>query len=105
MRARVVVVQPNALGQSSSPAILDGSFEFRQRLAIPVRIYCGPFRHKLGKQDAFSGGQRFNTDGGVGEAVSGFIDGLAAEFFEEGFQKWITRQEKCVEKSGDCVEK
>ena len=54
MRARVVVVQPNALGQSSSPAILDGSFEFRQRLAIPVRIYCGPFRHKLGKQDAFS---------------------------------------------------
>lgn len=51
------------------------------------------------------GGQRFNTDEEVKEAVSKFIDGLAAEFFEEGFQKWITRQEKCVEKSGDNVEK
>ena len=51
------------------------------------------------------GGQRFNTDEEVKEAVSKFIDGLAAEFIEEGFQKWITRQEKCVEKSGDYVEK
>ena len=49
--------------------------------------------------------QRFNTDEEVKEAVSKFIDGLAAEFFEEGFQKWITRQKKCVEKSGDYVEK
>ena len=39
------------------------------------------------------------------KVVSKFIDGLAAEFFAEAFQKWITRQEKCVEKSGDYVEK
>ena len=30
---------------------------------------------------------------------------VAAEFFEEGIQKWITRQEKCVQKSGDYIEK
>lgn len=61
--------------------------------------------HLFPKLKQHLGGQRFNTDEEVKEAVSKFIDGLAAEFFEEGFQKWITRQEKCVEKSGDYVEK
>ena len=61
--------------------------------------------HLFPKLKQHLGGQRFNTDEEVKEAVSKFIDGLAAEFFEEGFQKWITRQEKCVGKSGDYVEK
>ena len=61
--------------------------------------------HLFPKLKQHLGGQRFNTDEEVKEAVCKFIDGLAAEFFEEGFQKWITRQEKCVEKSGDYVEK
>lgn len=45
------------------------------------------------------------NNGVIPEAVSKFIDGLAAGFFEEGFQKWITRQEKYIEKTGDYVEK
>ncbi|XP_068207786.1 histone-lysine N-methyltransferase SETMAR-like [Palaemon carinicauda] len=57
--------------------------------------------HLFPKLKQHLGGQRFNTDEEVKEAVSKFIDGLAAEFFAEGFQKWITHQEKCLEKSGD----
>lgn len=30
---------------------------------------------------------------------------LAADSFVTGFGKWISRQQKCVEKSGDYVEK
>ena len=47
MWTRIVVVQANAFGESSSPAILNGSSEFFQCLAICFRVYCGPFGHKL----------------------------------------------------------
>lgn len=51
------------------------------------------------------GGQRFQTDGELQDAVTKFLNGLAAEFFEVGFQNWIYRQKKCVEKNGDYIEK
>ncbi|KAF7264444.1 hypothetical protein GWI33_023208 [Rhynchophorus ferrugineus] len=47
-----------------------------------------------------SDGQRFSKDQEGKETVTRFIGGL-----EEGFQKWITRQEKCVQKSGGYIEK
>ena len=61
--------------------------------------------HLFPKLKQHLGGQRFSTDEEVKEAVTKYIGGLAAEFFEAGFQKWITRQKKCVERSGDYVEK
>jgi len=51
------------------------------------------------------GGQHFKTEEDVQQAVTTFLNGLAAEFFETGFQMWITRQQKCIEKFGDYVEK
>jgi len=45
-------------------------------------------------------------DGRRGQrAVNTFLNGLAAEFFEAGFQKRITRQQKLVEKCGDYLVK
>ena len=64
---------------------------------------CGT--HLFPKLKQYSGGQRLKTDEEVKEAVCKFIDGLAAEFYEEGFQMWITRQQKLVEKSGDYLDR
>lgn len=61
--------------------------------------------HLFPKLKQHLGGQRFETDEELQEAVTKFLHGLAADFFEAGFQKWISRQQKCVEKSGDYVEK
>ncbi|KAF7285557.1 hypothetical protein GWI33_010553 [Rhynchophorus ferrugineus] len=55
--------------------------------------------------EATLGWTTIRKDDEVKEAVTKFISGLAAEFFEAGLQKWRTRQEKCVEKSGDYVKK
>ena len=58
--------------------------------------------HLFPKLKEHLGGQRFETDKEL--QVSKFLNGLAAEFFEAGMQKWITRQKKCVDKNGDYVE-
>lgn len=61
--------------------------------------------HLFPKLKQHLGRQRFSTDEEVKEAATKYIGGLAAEFFEAGFQKWITRMKKRVERSGDYVEK
>ena len=61
--------------------------------------------HLFPKLKQHLSGQRFETDEELQEAVTTFLNGLAADFFAAGFQNWITRQQKCVQKSGDYVEK
>lgn len=51
------------------------------------------------------GGTQFKNDEEVQDAVLGFLHGQAADFFDSGFQKWVSRMQKCVERSGDYVEK
>jgi histone-lysine N-methyltransferase SETMAR len=61
--------------------------------------------HLFPKLKEHLGGQRFQTDEELQEEVSKSLIGLAADFFEAGMQKWITRQQKFIEKNGDYVEK
>lgn len=61
--------------------------------------------HLFPKLKQHLGGQRFATDEEVQNAVTTYLNGLAATVLEAGFQKWISRQQKCVEKFGEYVEK
>ncbi|UYV67634.1 hypothetical protein LAZ67_5001412 [Cordylochernes scorpioides] len=48
------------------------------------------------------GGTQFQDDDELEEAVLGFLRGQAAEFFDSGFHKWVSRMQKCVERNGEC---
>lgn len=50
-------------------------------------------------------GMKFKTNDEVKEEVKKFLNGLAVDFFEEGYQKWMVRLQKCIDRGGDFVEK
>jgi hypothetical protein len=54
---------------------------------------------------AFLGIRRFKSDGEVKDAVKEWLNGLAAEVYDEGIQKLVTRYDKCLNVGGDYVEK
>ena len=75
MRARVIVVQPNALmSLDRPPPYWKNSAGYC--LNMPPTLAYSP---DLAPNDFHLGRQRFNTDEEVKEAVSKFIDELAAE--------------------------
>ncbi|UYV85020.1 hypothetical protein LAZ67_X004295 [Cordylochernes scorpioides] len=49
------------------------------------------------------GGTQFQDDYELEEAVLGFLCGQAAEFFDSGLHKWVSRMQKCVERNGEYV--
>jgi hypothetical protein len=51
------------------------------------------------------GGRRFKSDEEVKDAVKEWLNGLAAEVYDEGIQKLVTRYDKCLNVGGDSVEK
>jgi hypothetical protein len=53
----------------------------------------------------FLGGRRFKSDEEVKDAVKEWLNGLAAEVYDEGIQKLVTRYDKCLNVDGDYVEK
>jgi hypothetical protein len=53
----------------------------------------------------FLGGTRFKSDEEVKDAVKEWLNGLAAEVYDEGTQKLVTRYDKCLNVGGDYVEK
>jgi hypothetical protein len=53
----------------------------------------------------FLGGRRFESDEEVKDAVKEWLNGLAAEVYDEGLQKLVTRYDKCLKVGGDYVEK
>jgi hypothetical protein len=57
------------------------------------------------KFNEFLGGRRFKSDEEVKDAVKEWLNGLAAEVYDEGIQKLVTRYDKCLNVSGDYVEK
>lgn len=61
--------------------------------------------HLFPKLKNHLGGQRFSDDDEVKEAVTKYLYGLAVDFYADGYEKWIIRQQKCIEKNGDYVEK
>jgi hypothetical protein len=60
--------------------------------------------HLFPKLKEFLGGRRFKSDE-VKDAVKEWLNGLAAEVYDEGIQKLVTRYDKCLNVGGDYVEK
>jgi hypothetical protein len=53
----------------------------------------------------FLDGRGFKSDEEVKDAVKEWLNGLAAEVYDEGIQKLVTRCDKCRNVGGDYVEK
>jgi histone-lysine N-methyltransferase SETMAR len=60
--------------------------------------------HLFPKLKEFLGGRRFKSDE-VTDAVKEWLNGLAAEVYDEGIQKLVTRYDKCLNVGGDYVGK
>jgi hypothetical protein len=50
-------------------------------------------------------GKNFNDDDEVQEKVMTWFKVQAADFYDSGIQKLVPRNNKCLEKAGDYVEK
>jgi len=53
----------------------------------------------------FLGGRRFLSDEEVKDAVKQWLNGMAAEVYDEGIQKFFARCDRCLSVRGDYVEK
>jgi histone-lysine N-methyltransferase SETMAR len=60
--------------------------------------------HLFPKLKEFLRGRRFKSDEEVKDAVKEWLNGLAAEVYDEGIQKLVTRNDKCLNVGGDYVE-
>jgi hypothetical protein len=60
--------------------------------------------HLFPKLKEFLGGTRFKSDE-VKDAVKEWLNGLAAEVYDEGIQKLVTLYNKCLNVGGDYVKK
>jgi hypothetical protein len=61
--------------------------------------------HLFPKSKAFLGGRRFKSDEEVKDAVKEWLNGVAAEVYDEGIVKLLSRPDKCLNLYGDYVEK
>jgi hypothetical protein len=60
--------------------------------------------HLFPKLKEVLGGRRLKSDEKVKYAVKEWLNGLAAEVYDEGIQKLVTRYDKCLNIFGDYVE-
>jgi hypothetical protein len=61
--------------------------------------------HLFPKLKEFLGGKRMETDAEDKETVTAWLNVLAAEFYDEGIVKLLSRLDKCLNLYGDYVEK
>jgi histone-lysine N-methyltransferase SETMAR len=61
--------------------------------------------HLFPKLKEFLGGRRFKSYEKVKDAAKEWLNGLAAEVYDEDIQKLVTRYDKCLNVGGDYVEK
>jgi histone-lysine N-methyltransferase SETMAR len=61
--------------------------------------------HLFPKLKEFLDGRRFESDEEVKDPVKEWLNGLAAEVYDEGIQELVTRYDKCLNVGGDYVEK
>jgi histone-lysine N-methyltransferase SETMAR len=59
--------------------------------------------HLFPKLKEFLGGKCMETDVEVKETVTAWLNGLAAEFYDEGIVKLLSRLDKCLNLYGDYV--
>uniref|UniRef100_A0A1B6MRN8 Histone-lysine N-methyltransferase SETMAR n=1 Tax=Graphocephala atropunctata TaxID=36148 RepID=A0A1B6MRN8_9HEMI len=53
----------------------------------------------------FLGGERFDTDDEVKEAVKDWLSSHVADFYHIGIQKLVERYDKCLNKNGNYIKK
>ena len=53
----------------------------------------------------FLGGKRFDDDDDLKDAMKKWLTSQAAAFYEEDIQKLVSRYDKCLNNSGEYVEK
>jgi hypothetical protein len=51
----------------------------------------------------FLGGTHFKSNEEVKDGFKQWLNGLAAEVYDEGIQKLVTGYDKCLNDGGDCV--
>lgn len=61
--------------------------------------------HLFREMKAWLGGQRFANNDELQNAVTTYLGSLAADFFEEGIGKLVSRYDKCLNLHGDYIEK
>ena len=61
--------------------------------------------HLFTKLKDFLAGTKFQNDEELKEAVTAYLNTLAAEEYDTGIQKLVTRYDKCLNLFGDYVEK
>jgi histone-lysine N-methyltransferase SETMAR len=61
--------------------------------------------HLFSKMKEFLGSKRMATDEEMKETVKDWLNGLAADFHDEGIIKLVQHLDKCLNRSGDYVEK
>jgi histone-lysine N-methyltransferase SETMAR len=93
------------LGSSPTQAILqEFGWEVFEHPAYSPELAPSDF-HLFPKLKEFFGGRRFKSGEEVKDAVREWLNGLAAEVYDEGIQKLVTRCDKCLNVGGDYVEK
>ncbi|GBN47819.1 hypothetical protein AVEN_108910-1 [Araneus ventricosus] len=93
----------------SSPPVLDGSPWFPKSLTITIctdgtRIAPSDFDLLL-KLKEFLGGESSGNDGKLENAVTTWLNELAAEEYDMGILKLVDRYDKCLNVGVDYVEK
>jgi histone-lysine N-methyltransferase SETMAR len=61
--------------------------------------------HLFPKLKEFLSGRRFKRDDELKDAFKEWLNGLAAEVYDEGILKFVTHYDKCLNVGGDYVEK
>jgi hypothetical protein len=72
----------------------------------PLQSWPGTFRlPSFPKNESVLGSKRIATNEEVKQTVSGWLNGLAADFYDEGIVKLVQRLNKCLNRNGGYIEK
>lgn len=107
LRKKVLFHQDNARVHTSVESmaqIRDCGFELLPHPAYSPDLAPSDF-HLFPNLKKHLGGQKFSSNEEVEAAVGDFFEGLEETFFMTGIQALETRWKKCIELSGDYVEK
>jgi len=107
LSANIILFHDNARPHSAAQTQdLITSFKWEQKDNPPYSPDLGPSDYHLFLHlKNFLGGQRFDDDDELKDAVQKWLISQAAVFYEEGIQKLVLRFDKCLNNGGEYVEK
>jgi len=106
LRATILLLHDNARPLSAAQTQnLITSFKWEQMDHPPYSPDLAPSDYHLFPHlKNFLGGQRFDDDHDLKDAVQKWLTSQAATFYEEGKQKRVPRYDKCLNNGGEYVE-